>query len=317
MDDVVPPQFLALAGFIGGLVLFARGLIAYRRDRLVSSVATSSLDAIAGGEVRVSGVVEALEQTLVSPLQSRPCVWYRARIESSGDSSRTLLDEERAVHFRIRDGQGHIRVVPRGARWEIETSFDEATDIAGTDPPALALRPGTAFAAASSRGRRYREARLEPGQTVTVIGQALPWADVQAAAQSDAANRAVDRDIAEDIAAARAAGILAGSPEEAWGNAAIPGFGIGRPTERPALDPDARTPELADPAAYDESMAPYEIPDGSLVLAKAPGSSMAVYLGTPAIATRQHDLAFLLGIVGAVMAVASALGMGALLTGTV
>jgi hypothetical protein len=50
-------------------------------------------------------------------LQSRPCVWYRARIETTGDNTRTLLAEERAVHFRIRDSQGHIRVVPRGARW--------------------------------------------------------------------------------------------------------------------------------------------------------------------------------------------------------
>ena len=35
---------------------------------------------------------------------------------------------------------------------------------------------------------------------------------------------------ADDIARAREAGLLAASPEEAWGNAAIPGFGIGQPT---------------------------------------------------------------------------------------
>jgi hypothetical protein len=107
MDDPALLLVFALGGFIGGLVLFARGLVAYRHDRLVSSVATSSLDAIAAGEVRVSGIVEVLEQTLISPLQSRPCVWYRARVETTGDDSGVLLDEERAVHFRIRDGQGH------------------------------------------------------------------------------------------------------------------------------------------------------------------------------------------------------------------
>jgi hypothetical protein len=366
-DDASLPLFLAVIGLGGGIVLFARGLVAYRRDRLISSVATSSLDAIAAGEVRVSGIVEALEQTLVSPLQSRPCVWYRAKVETTGENSSTLLDEERAVHFRIRDGQGHIRVVPRGARWEIDASFDEATSITGSEPPALDRRPGAAFAIAAdaltaddpaqmteaqrqaaietlltvkpperssgpasqgigsglfgkgsetTSGRRYREARLEPGQTVTVIGQALPWADV--AAQSDVGSRssAIDRDIAQDIAAARASGVLVGSPEEAWGNAAIPGFGIGRPIERPELDPDARAPQLADPATYEESMEPYTIPADSLVLAKAPGGSMAVYLGAPAAATRQHDTTFLLGLVGAVMAVVSALGLGALLAGS-
>jgi hypothetical protein len=191
-------------------------------------------------------------------------------------------------------------------------------------PPARLTEPvgpgvGSGLVGAGSgttSGRRYHEARLEPGQTVTVIGQALPWADV--VAQSEAASRtnAVDRDIAQDIAAARDAGVLAGSPEEAWGNAAIPGFGIGRPTEPPELDPDARTPQLAEPAAYEDSMESYTIPADSLVLAKAPGGSMAVYLGEPAVATRQHDLAFLLGIVGGIVAVASALGMGALLTGS-
>jgi hypothetical protein len=367
MDDPALLLVLALGSFIGGLGLFARGLIAYRRDRLISSVATSSLDAIAAGEVRVSGIVEALEQTLVSPLQSRPCVWYRARIETTGDNSRTLLDEERAVHFRINDRQGHIRVVPRGARWEIDAAFDEATGLTGSEPPGLDRRPGAAFAPAafsslsddptrmteaqrqaaidalltvtpperpsgpastgagsgllgpgsgSTSGRRYREARLEPGQTVTVIGQALPWADVVAQSEAVSRTNAVDRDIAQDIADARDAGVLAGSPEEAWGNAAIPGFGIGRPTEAPELDPDARAPQLAEPAAYEDSMESYTIPADSLVLAKAPGGSMAVYLGEPAVATRQHDLAFLLGIVGGVMAIVSALGIGALLAGT-
>ena len=43
--------------------------------------------------------------------------------------------------------------------------------------------------------------------------------------------------IAANIAEARAAGILLTDPEDAWGNAAIPGFGIGRPTRQPELDP--------------------------------------------------------------------------------
>ena len=108
-------------------MLFARGLVAYRRDRSISAVATSSLDGLAAGEVRVSGVVEALDQQLVSPLQSRPCVWYRARIESTDDNGRVLLDEERAVHFRDLGRPGPASAsCPAGARWEIGVAFDEA-----------------------------------------------------------------------------------------------------------------------------------------------------------------------------------------------
>src|SRR3990172_2410394 len=100
MDESPVMILFAMGGLVGGIVLCRRGLMAYRRDRLISSVATSSLDGIAAGEVRVSGVVEAIDQTLISPLQSKRCVWYRARIETTDDSRRVLLDEERAVHFR-------------------------------------------------------------------------------------------------------------------------------------------------------------------------------------------------------------------------
>src|SRR6188508_62050 len=107
---VVSPVLLAFAvgGVVIGVVLFARGLQAYRHDRSVSSVATSSLDTLAAGEVRVSGVVAVADQALVSPLQSKPCVWYRARVRTLDDDPRPLEDEERTVHFRISDGRGSI-----------------------------------------------------------------------------------------------------------------------------------------------------------------------------------------------------------------
>jgi hypothetical protein len=222
------PQVMLLvgAGFVGGLILFGRGLVAYRRDRLIEAMATSSLDAIAAGEVRVSGTVEAIAMTLVSPIQSRPCVWYRARVDQTGETSRLLLNEERAQEFDLLDGTGRIRVVPRGARWEIAPAFDGSTGLTGDEPPGLRLRTGSSFAAIAqvdpasmsrlerdaaiqelltvkaptgardaeasfsgsgdgggiaggSSGKRYRESRLEPGQTITVIGQALPWSDVR------------------------------------------------------------------------------------------------------------------------------------------
>jgi hypothetical protein len=365
MDD--SPGFvlgLALMGLIGGVVLFARGLVAYRRDRLISAVATSSLDGLAAGEVRVSGLVQAVDQQLTSPLQSRPCVWYRARIESTDDSRRVLLDEERAVHFRVIDGRGSIRVAPAGARWEIDPDFDESTSLTGAEPPGLERRRGASYDMVlpddpgdmtdaqrqaaidalltvdrpaspeasdgtggfgllggileTSRGRRYREARLEVGETVTIIGQALPWADVRQQLEAVGNGGNVERAIADDIADARAAGELAATPEEAWGNAAIPGFGIGQPTRPPELDPDAQPPRVAGPTPHEAAMDRYEIPADELVLARAPDGALAlaIYRGTPQAATQQHDLAFVLGLVGAVMAVCCTLALGAVLTGS-
>ncbi len=364
IDEFGPVVLVAVAvGLIGGIVLFARGLIAYRRDRLISSVATSSIDGIAAGEVRLSGVVEAIDGTLISPLQSAPCIWYRARVETTGDNSRVLLDEQQSREFRINDETGAIRVVPRGARWEIRPVFDERTSWTGAEPPGLARRTGAAFAAVLEQdpeqmteleretaaqalltvqrpgtagfdddpdqggnsfiggtrreGRHYREARLEPGQTVTIVGQAWPWGEVQEVVLAPNPSDNVDRDIAGDLAFAREMGLLAATPEEAWGNAAIPGFGIGTPTAMPELDPEARRPDVPeDPSVHEEALAKYDIPDEELVLSRGLKGGMAVYLGSPQKATQHHDEAFVLGVVGAVMAALCAFALGAMLTGT-
>ncbi len=362
-DAVSPWLLFVAAGLIGGIVLFVRGLQAYRQDRLISSVATSSLDGIAAGEVRVSGIVEPIEQTLISPLQSKPCVWYRARVETTGDNSRVLLDEEKSQEFRLRNETGAIRVVPRGARWEIGTVFDERTSLTGAEPIGLDRRRGAAYAPLEERdieqmtelerqtaaqalltvqrptadafdddwsagsdrfgvgfgersGRRYREARLEPGQTVTILGQAWPWSEVREVLLTWNPGTNVEADIAADLAYARQMGLLAASPEEAWGNAAIPGFGIGAPTARPLLDERVQQPDLPDADTHREALEKYRIPDEELVLSRGLRGGMAIYPGTPSEATQHHDFAFVVGLMGAFMAVLCALAMGALVTGT-
>ena len=362
-DDFFPWLLFVAAGLVGGLVLFVRGLVAYRRDRLITSVASSSLDGIAAGEVRVTGVVEAIDQTLVSPLQSKPSVWYRARVETTGDNSRILLDEEKSQEFRIRNETGQIRVVPQGARWEIGAVFDERTSFTGDEPPGLHRRSGAAYASVLERdpaqmteierevaaqalltvqrptteadaedwaqggsswlssgptggGRRYREARLEPGQTVTILGQAWPWAEVREVLLTWNPGSNVERDSADDLAYARAMGMLAASPEEAWGNAAIPGFGIGMPTAAPELDPRIEPPDVPDAEVHEEALARYDIPDEEMVLSRGLKGGMAIYSGSPQEATQHHDFAFLVGLGGAVMAALCAFALGAIVTGT-
>ena len=122
--------------------------------------------------------------------------------------------------------------------------------------------------------------------------------------------------IAEDIATARELGTLAASPEEAWGNAAIPGFGIGAPTAQPELDERARQPETVSEEAHEDALAQYDIPNEELILSRGQKGEMAVYLGAPQAAVMHHDFAFALGVLGAFMAVFCALGLGAILTGT-
>ncbi|MBP1705519.1 MAG: hypothetical protein H6Q36_1258, partial [Chloroflexi bacterium] len=345
----------------GGLVLLGRGLLDWRRGARVAAIAPSQVESVAAGEATLVGTVEPGPVTLVSPLQSRPCVYYRARVrERHGDDERTILAEERGVGFLLRDPTGTIPVLPRGARWDCPVSWQDETGWAGDEPPGLAPNAGPAIAPAvvdreqaiadlltvrptsaglpaddggtlfglgsvsiglalGDRRRTYEERRIEPGATVTVIGAVLPFADVPDPVTADRWNPAAaldDPEVAASIAAARAAGTLAGSPEEAWGNAAIPGFGIGRPTRPPELEIGA-TPAALAPKSEEAAAArlAFDLDPGALVVGPAEGTSLIVAMGTPASIEAAHTAGFVIGIGGAVLAVASAAVLALLVDG--
>src|SRR5438445_529202 len=118
----------------------------YRRAAMISDVSSSRIASLAVGEVRVSGVVEAAELSLVSPLQSASCVYYRGRITETRNRDRhTLFNEERAVGFRVRDTTGTVRIFPRGARWDVRWRPDEHDGALATGA-GLLHRTGTARA---------------------------------------------------------------------------------------------------------------------------------------------------------------------------
>jgi hypothetical protein len=356
-----------VVGLVGGLFLLGRGFGAYRTATRIGDTSASRIASAAVGEVLVTGTIEPAEMTLVSPLQSTLCVYYRARIDDSdGEGSTTAFREERAVGFRIRDETGDLRVFPRGARFDVPVRFDERTDSFGADPPGLRMRTGSAFgpsaldreaqiaalltvqpagrgigadavdgggwgpgswsglsvaAGARSRSRRYLEARLEPGQTVTVLGRALPFDqldDPEWADRVDAGDPLLDdAEIAADLAAARAAGLLHDDPADAWGNAGIPGFGIGRPVREPELHADAAEPPLADADDAERYARTFEIAPDALVLAAAPDVPLVIALGSPGAAAGRHEREFLLGLLGAVAAIASAMWLALVASGEV
>ena len=84
--------------------------------------------------------------TLVSLLQSVPCVYYRATVGRGGEVSPVEggFVEERSIGFRVRDTTGSIRIFPRGARVDAPVRFDEETGAMGDEPPGLAIRSGGA-----------------------------------------------------------------------------------------------------------------------------------------------------------------------------
>ena len=89
--------------------MLVRGFIGYRSAGRITGTSVSRIASLAVGEVLVSGAAEPIELTLVSPLQSAPCVYYRSRItEASDGDGRDVFREERAVGFRVRDASGAV-----------------------------------------------------------------------------------------------------------------------------------------------------------------------------------------------------------------
>ncbi len=343
MDSFADPNITILAGVgvAAGLFVLARGMAGYRGLVRVSGISTSRIGSLAAGEVRVSGVIEPAEMTLVSLLQSMPCVYYRstidARFEGLGDNP--AYAEERSIGFRIRDETGSLRVFPRGARFDAPVRYEAETSISGDEPTGLAIRRGgstqvgeldrdLAIAALlrvhdeappdfglSSRERHdrhhYRESRLEPGDAVTIIGRALPFSDLADPTSADIGSGSDplldDPEIAADLAAARAAGTLARDAETAWGNAAIPGFGIGRPVTAPVIDPSARPMSLATPAQAAEAERTFEIEPETLVVAASAEVPLLIAHGAPGAVVGRSQTTFLVGLLGAVLAIASAM----------
>ena len=306
----------------------------------VGDLSSSTIGSLAAGEVRVSGIVEPAEVTLVSLLQSTPCVYYRSTI-GSGDDRPTAdsgFTEERSVGFRVRDESGSLRVFPRGARFDAPVRFQGETDIDGDDPPGLALRRGgstqatevdRAIAVAAllevrdpgaggwarfgdRRGRRsYREVRLEQGDPVTIVGRALPFSDL---ADPDAADVGLgsdialdDPEVAADLAEARASGRLADDAAEAWGNAAIPGFGIGRPVVAPDIDPAANVLPIAGVAEAERVERIFEIAPETLVIAASAEVPLLIAHGVPGDVVARGQGRFMLGLLGAILAIVSAM----------
>ena len=110
-----------------------------------------------------------------------------------------------------------------------------------------------------------------------------------------------------DIAEAREAGVLVGDPALAWGNAAIPGFGIGTPVRPPVIDAAATAPALAPAEEAARISRTFDIAPEHLVVAAGADMPLLVAFGAPTVAAARHRDTFLVGLLGVVLAIGSAI----------
>jgi len=138
---------------------------------------------------RVVGQARPLANTLLGPLTGRPCVYYIATVEeqrSNGRSSywKTIITESEGVPFVLEDSTGRAIIDPSNA--EVALDFDGKSS-SGTFHDANEVQEAflTKYDKKSSgwvfnKSLRYREAMIEIGETVAVLGSGVREPDPNA-----------------------------------------------------------------------------------------------------------------------------------------
>jgi len=131
---------------------------------------------------RVVGRARAVDQTLLSPLSGRSCVYYELQVlDTDGKAKVTLLREAKGVPFLIEDDTGRALIDPRDA--EITLDFDHETksghgDNATRVEEALLARHGQRTKGwLFNKVLVYRESVIEVGELVAVLGSGVREAD--------------------------------------------------------------------------------------------------------------------------------------------
>lgn len=162
-----PPIFyvmgcLVLLNF--GLSVSQTGLDRLQDLRALERIAPTVVGAVLPGPVNLSGTVEATVDTslLRSPETNTPVVYYRHVVERrSGDDWTTVSSESQSVPFYLNDGTGRVRIEPLGpVLFRVTLDHRQHRD-----------------------GMRYSEFRLQPGDIVAVLGDALRHEDGNRAGQ--------------------------------------------------------------------------------------------------------------------------------------
>ena len=111
------PLFWAALGVVVGPYLFYRGFRLFQRKRLILDIPRSSVRAAAIGAVEVSGKAVG-PYTLVSPLSSRDCLYYRVVIRVFRERNRRMIIDEVCAPLFVDDGTVELMIYPAGAEMQ-------------------------------------------------------------------------------------------------------------------------------------------------------------------------------------------------------
>lgn len=163
------PLFWAVLGVVVGPYLFYLGFRLFQRKRLILDIPRSSVLAAAIGAVEISGKAVG-PYTLVSPLSSRDCLYYRVVIRIFRHRSSSPIIDEVCAPLFVDDGTGELMVYPAGA----EMQWTGATGDGGEYLTHILARHG----AAREDLVDAQEYCIVPDDNIFVLGTLCenPWA---------------------------------------------------------------------------------------------------------------------------------------------
>ena len=170
MEATFPAVALVVAVVI---MAYALWLQARRRARrLLGRLANTPIAEIKNGEwAKITGVVSIRAPLLTSPIAERECIGFRLDVERVDGTHSTVFERQACGAFTIADDTGQLHV-----DGPFLLGLDAQGDWSTMRPRLLALLDAAGVPTlqlASCRGFAFREALLQPGHWVSVLGLAF------------------------------------------------------------------------------------------------------------------------------------------------
>lgn len=187
---------VAVAVILGCAMVWYGGRELHLSYRILTNDPTDVMSLGDGGPVEVEGTAHAQHGTLTSPFTGTECLAYEYEVEEERHSNNgrhweTIDSGRNHTAFRIEDETASALVDPRGAdfRFSAERSIDVRGGERPPEPVQKFIRRNRnvdseeksldlkLFELNTGKDRKYVERRLDPGESVHILGDARYDAD--------------------------------------------------------------------------------------------------------------------------------------------
>jgi hypothetical protein len=161
--------FYLLLGVVAAAAGFIYAFIYFRRARIIEDTPTSKIRSAAQGYVELAGRGEMLEgDTIVAPLTTTPCTWYRYKVERVSDKHSRVMESGTSEElFALVGETGRCVIDPDGAAVTCKT---KKVWYEGSYPSRRRGVGGGSLLGRLGGRYRYTEERMHPGEDLYAIG---------------------------------------------------------------------------------------------------------------------------------------------------